>query len=364
MGVSLFAKVGYLGGVHNEQANFRTIWGAVSILVRSMTGEGWNFIMHDLSKSRFYYETYMDLPCEDNFPITAKNFAELDKDNDGMVDNPTECGTWISFVYFISYTLSVTIVVYNLFIAVILDGFDESQQSEVNDIIETCIEVWRKYDPECLMLLPLERALDYIDEVVDKLCRESGSGTQEAIPWYQATRWDEQYTGEIERGVHSWAYYNLEYMRMLNLKITDTPEFEVRIIVVLKAVMRRLVIQGGLHYQGLSKQDRRRNLRNLDELDSITTCDDERLKNELQKLYALERKQARLLVRNYDLTLLQQEDGRGIGDRRHQLDERFLPEEVAAAKIQRRIKELLQRRRARYATDSGDSDGRINRAAG
>merc|ERR1711904_488569 len=49
LGVSLFAKVGYVDGMHNDQANFRTFGGAFSVLVRSMTGEAWNEIMHELA---------------------------------------------------------------------------------------------------------------------------------------------------------------------------------------------------------------------------------------------------------------------------------------------------------------------------
>lgn len=377
MGLNLFAKVGYLGKAHNEQANFRTFWGAVSVLVRSMTGEGWNFIMHDLSKTRFYYETYMDIQCDETFSITADNFDGLDLDGDGVVDNPTECGSPYAYVYFITYTLLVTFVVFNLFIAVILDGYDESQQSEVNDIIETCIEVWRKYDPECLMVLPLERALDYIDEVVDTLCKEDAIG--EAVPWYTMNRWDEQYTGEIAKGVHSWSYYNLQYMRVLNLRIIDSPGFDVRFIVVLKAAIRRLVIQGGLRYQGHSNDQRRMHLIELEELDGLSQVEFhyEALKAELERLRQLERKQQRILLLTApqlhgavdevaSLLRLSSRTSRTSAGPRSRLDERFLPEEVAAAKIQRRIKELLQRRRARAASSlSGDDDdGRINRAAG
>ena len=53
------------GGAYNENANFRTFPKAMSLLIRSMTGEGWNEIMHDLSKSKFDMQSYMDIECVD-----------------------------------------------------------------------------------------------------------------------------------------------------------------------------------------------------------------------------------------------------------------------------------------------------------
>ena len=89
LGVGLFGKVRYYND-HNEQANFRNFGSGIITLVRSMTGEGWNFLMHDLSRSKFFFETYLDIPCETDMAITAENYDELLRL--GYIDNPYQCG--------------------------------------------------------------------------------------------------------------------------------------------------------------------------------------------------------------------------------------------------------------------------------
>jgi hypothetical protein len=360
-----------------------------------MTGEAWNEIMHELSKSQFDYESIMDIKCVSKMTITKDNFASLDLDNDGVVDAPNECGTWLAKVYFLTYTISVTFVILNLFIAVILDGFEESQNSEFSDIIFQCLDTWKSYDPECTMALPLERALDYIDEVVEELIRKNCDNLPKD---YKMPRYDNMYTGEIKDSVHSWAYYNLHYMRILALRVGEAPNLEVRFVVAVKAVLRRIVCQcvenssGSLSYYGQGKINRLSNLLDLEQLDQFAleiqggaATEPDPLKVELAKLRSLERWQQRhnvdyLADSNLASVLYKRFSSKGaanLGELRPELkakkqvlSERHMPDEVAAAKIQRRIKELLQARRARGAevpfsdAAASSSHAPIARAAG
>ena len=78
LGVSLFAKVSYTGtGIYGPQTNFRSFFQAISLLIRSMTGEGFNEIMHDLSKSQFYYESILEKKCFE-LDLESQAFADLD----------------------------------------------------------------------------------------------------------------------------------------------------------------------------------------------------------------------------------------------------------------------------------------------
>merc|ERR1719478_1511583 len=56
-GVELFAVVKSNGLAHDSKANFRSFFHAFMTLVRSMTGEAWNEIMHDLSRDKYYFES-------------------------------------------------------------------------------------------------------------------------------------------------------------------------------------------------------------------------------------------------------------------------------------------------------------------
>jgi len=367
-----------------------------------MTGEAWNEIMHELSKSRFYFESYMGIACSESFPVLASNFAALDLDGDGVVDAPSQCGTALgAYLFFITFTLSVTFVILNLFIAVILDGFEESQNNEIADILYKCLEMWQKHDPDCKMSLPLEKALDYIDEVVESVCKRGRDDQQlsDKRKGYQMERYDNMYTGEIKEGIHSFAYYNLQYMRVLALRVGEAPTFEIRFVVVAKAILRRLVCQcvsvsGSTDYIGQSKAQNISNLMQIEDLEHLTQGTNEPLKNELARLRALERKQQRYNVDylsriRLDLPIaapqvqlasqplavtggLSEKFGEPQS-RAPVFSELGMIEEVAAAKIQRRIKELLQKRRARGAEEpyGGSSSSRpvssygpITRAAG
>merc|ERR1719183_724474 len=92
--------------------------------IKSMTGEGWNFLMHDLTKDRFDFESVRGIKCMTTMNITKDNFAwweeRLDPGKvDGFLDNPIECpgGVW-PYIFFTSYTIIVTSMFLNLFIAV------------------------------------------------------------------------------------------------------------------------------------------------------------------------------------------------------------------------------------------------------
>merc|ERR1719399_2436750 len=64
LGVQLFAKVRFdPDGSHNVHGNFRNFYRAFMTLVRSMTGEAWNELMHSLSKNEEYFIRRNGLMC-------------------------------------------------------------------------------------------------------------------------------------------------------------------------------------------------------------------------------------------------------------------------------------------------------------
>jgi len=318
--------------------------------------------------------------------MTSDNGAFDILDKKCLVESPNACGTDLSYIYFFLYTCMITFVILNLFIAVILDGFEESQHNEIADIIYTCLTTWRRYDPECTMSLPLEKALDYIDEVVEEVCKK---GTQEQVSErggkeraiYRMPRYDNQYNGESENGSAVLAYYNLHSMRVLALRVGDAPGFDVRFVVVVKAILRRLVCQCitddpdlPIDYYGARKAQRLSNLYELENLE-VKAEQHKSLKAELKRLKSAERWQQRHNVDFDDgfKDLADKISGRGSGGeipgspqpRKAPISaELILIEQVAAAKIQRRIKELLQRKRARPAEDANGGEGQMASSAG
>ncbi|CAM9376355.1 unnamed protein product, partial [Discosporangium mesarthrocarpum] len=149
MGVQLFSKVA-LNGAVDVHANFQTFWGSIVLLLRFSTGENWNGFMYDMSSDQ---DQCMDDP-------------DYQEDMCGFNNRPgciplDGCGNAAIFplIYSSAYsfTLTVTFVFMNLFIGVILDGFDAASANE-NDIIKPedfhqLAEHWAEFDPHatCFM---------------------------------------------------------------------------------------------------------------------------------------------------------------------------------------------------------------------
>merc|ERR1719389_1134425 len=92
LGVALFGKVTYYRE-HNEHANFRNFLNAFVTLSRSMTGEAWNEIMHDLSKDKEFFEGVLETHCVPSLNVNRDNYNELVES--GLISYPTECGSFI-----------------------------------------------------------------------------------------------------------------------------------------------------------------------------------------------------------------------------------------------------------------------------
>lgn len=111
LGVQLFATVQLQSNL-NAHANFQNFGIAFLTLIRLQTGEGWNDVMKDTLRQR-----QINFDC-DNTPDYASIQA-----NGGL---PNGCGTSFSYLYWILFQLIVTIIFLNLFVAVILNGFTNS----------------------------------------------------------------------------------------------------------------------------------------------------------------------------------------------------------------------------------------------
>merc|ERR1712227_278578 len=118
MGVQLFAKIQF-EDAFNEHANFQSFWVAMLTLLRFSTGENWNGFMHNVAAHK---------------PNCVKD-PQYDEDMCGFNNKPgckelNGCGSSAIFIYLLSFTLIVTFVFLNLFIGVILEGFDDADEDE------------------------------------------------------------------------------------------------------------------------------------------------------------------------------------------------------------------------------------------
>jgi hypothetical protein len=84
-------------------------------LARSSTGESWNDIMFDCSRERsVLFKCNNDQSYEDR-----------------QINGIQGCGSkGVAYIYFLSFTIFVSFIFLNLFIAIILEGFSTSSDAE------------------------------------------------------------------------------------------------------------------------------------------------------------------------------------------------------------------------------------------
>jgi len=119
MGVQMFAKIA-LEDAYNEHANFQNFGVAILTLMRSTTGENWNGMMYSMVAQT---DGCVGDPSYD--PLLC-----------GMEDAIEEClplngcGSKLAFPYWLLFTMLVSFVVLNVFVAVILEAFENSGEDE------------------------------------------------------------------------------------------------------------------------------------------------------------------------------------------------------------------------------------------
>jgi hypothetical protein len=127
--------------------------------------------MHDLSKdeSDFFREGSWCTPAS-LFASEEVRGYEMLKDK-CLIDHPNTCVApvlgWnvLPSIYWVAYTLIVTIMVLNLMVAVILEGYEDGKPSREAEVVSLCQNVWKRYDPDQTMWIPITDALNFIKDV-------------------------------------------------------------------------------------------------------------------------------------------------------------------------------------------------------
>jgi hypothetical protein len=164
LGVQLFAKTKF-HGPHDIHANFRDPGRAFLTLLRSVTGEGWNEVMHALSRNLAYFSLSLGDVCvsDDLLAVDTDTYPILEQKC--LTDTPQGCGKDLSYFYFIVFTLVMTMVMVNLMIAVILEAFSDSSSNDLVEVIDTCLRLWPKYDHDLDLKVSLSDTFKFIYEV-------------------------------------------------------------------------------------------------------------------------------------------------------------------------------------------------------
>ena len=70
-----------------------------------------------------------------------------------QIDGIRGCGSALAYPFFISFMLLISLMIMNLFVAVVIEGFEESRKDDEDSIInsrqlDSFLEKWSHYDPK------------------------------------------------------------------------------------------------------------------------------------------------------------------------------------------------------------------------
>ncbi|CAH0401394.1 unnamed protein product [Chilo suppressalis] len=142
IGMSVFGHVKEQGAL-DDLVNFQTFGRSMQLLFRLMTSAGWNDVL----------ESLMIQPPE----------CEL-----GDVGHSNgNCGSpLLAITYFTSFIIISYMIVINMYIAIILENFNQAHQEEEIGIVEDDLEMfyirWSKYDPHATQFISFAQLSDFI----------------------------------------------------------------------------------------------------------------------------------------------------------------------------------------------------------
>jgi hypothetical protein len=164
MGMDFFGKdqidgpdAAPINGGYNQWANFRYFGDAFTLLFRTVTGEWWNGVMHDM----------MVAECDPSMYPDKDKIKPGDKKYDAhWCGTPHQSSPWIFFILFMVF---VTGLLFELVTAIVLDEFSKMNENEklpVNsDMIANFNDHWAQLDPKATQYIPQYKLLPFLRSV-------------------------------------------------------------------------------------------------------------------------------------------------------------------------------------------------------
>lgn len=153
LGVQLFAKVGY-NKTYDEHANFRTFENGLLTLFRFTTGEGWGIYMFDA------YEQVDGCVSDPPFDDGMCGF----NDRVGCTEL-NGCGSVMMFPFLLTFTIIVSMVLFNLFVGIIIEGFQNANEDNLgltSDDYKSFCKHWAKWDDNGDLFITIEALEEFV----------------------------------------------------------------------------------------------------------------------------------------------------------------------------------------------------------
>ncbi|CAG9763894.1 unnamed protein product [Ceutorhynchus assimilis] len=142
IGMFLFGHVRQQGAL-DDMVNFETFGRSMHLLFRLITSAGWNDVLESLMIE------YPD--CDPHYKHQTNG----------------DCGyPLLAIIYFTSFIIINYMIVINMYIAIILENFNQAHQEEEIGIVEDDLEMfyirWSKYDPHAAQFIRFSQLSDFI----------------------------------------------------------------------------------------------------------------------------------------------------------------------------------------------------------
>eukprot|EP00347_Sterkiella_histriomuscorum_P011811 403371009 len=155
VGVILFGDV-MRNGLLTDNLNYETFPNAFITLFSISTGDAWDQVMAATIRSRS-----IDYQCIEN-----PSYMDYVKNN----YIPIGCGQGpVGYIFYYSYILLVNLIFLNLFIAIILQGYEDTQQKESKLFNQECLDnfrnAWSKFDPTATTFIKISQLKEFLLEL-------------------------------------------------------------------------------------------------------------------------------------------------------------------------------------------------------
>lgn len=145
IGMSMFAHVKHTGAV-DDIVNFETFLNSILLLFRLSTSAGWNDVLEPL----------MIQP-----PDCDLSHKDLPNGNCGLPS--------FAVCYFVSFVLITSLIIVNMYIAIIMENLHEACQAENTGLTEEDLDMfykkWQIYDPRATQYIPHSHLSDFVDSL-------------------------------------------------------------------------------------------------------------------------------------------------------------------------------------------------------
>ncbi|XP_065662158.1 sodium channel protein type 3 subunit alpha isoform X4 [Hydra vulgaris] len=146
--MNLFSNLKLQGSL-TKVTNFRTFGSSFCLLFRIATAAGWNGVL----------EAAMVQP-----PMCNINLEK------GSGISKGDCGNkLVAIIFFVSYIILIVLITINMYIAVILENFNQAQSQDDAGITEDDIEAyytsWEDFDPKATQFISYNKLSDFLDSL-------------------------------------------------------------------------------------------------------------------------------------------------------------------------------------------------------